>query len=169
MRKEIKRIFDSNSKLDEVFETSDGNAFYLESDAKNHVKTLKNGRVVKHLRPEEVAEVQEAKVTGEFENTLKGIIKNAIEANETQKQEIVKVDKAPVTEEKEVTLKIDKVLTPEATQELIKVAETLAPEATQEPVKTNETPVVEKAENTLFEPLATEEKKEVSKNKTSNK
>lgn len=162
MKKEIKRIFDSNNKLDEVFETSDGNAFYLESDAKNHAKTLKNDKVAKHLRPEEVAEVQEDKITGELANTVKEIIENAVETSETITQELIKEGEAPGTEVKEVALTIDKVLTPEATQELIKEGETLAPEVTQEPVKVDEAPVEEK---TLFDASAPEEKNQPKNNK----
>ncbi|OXA83676.1 hypothetical protein B0A56_00715 [Flavobacterium columnare NBRC 100251 = ATCC 23463] len=46
----VNNIFKENPKLDELFTTSDGNAFYLEGDAKNHAKSLENKSVKKHFR-----------------------------------------------------------------------------------------------------------------------
>lgn len=48
-------IFKANPNMDCFFETTDGNAFYTESAAKNHAKTLKDKKVTKHTRSAEEA------------------------------------------------------------------------------------------------------------------
>ena len=78
MKEAIKKIFELNPKLDEVFETSDGNVFYLEVDAKNHAKTLKKNSVEKHLRFEK---------NNEATDQVKEIVKEFI--SETIKKTVV--------------------------------------------------------------------------------
>ena len=49
------KIFKIRPNLDHYYKTSDGQAFFNESDAKMHAKTLKNKKVDKVVRPSEVS------------------------------------------------------------------------------------------------------------------
>src|SRR5690625_7635068 len=56
------KIFKIRPNLDHYYKTSDGQAFFNESDAKMHAKTLKNKKVDKVVRPSEVSDKGEEKV-----------------------------------------------------------------------------------------------------------
>lgn len=56
------KIFKTRPNLDHYYKTSDGQAFFNESDAKMHAKTLKNKKVDKVVRPSSVSDKGEEKV-----------------------------------------------------------------------------------------------------------
>lgn len=49
----MKKVFKDNPNLDLCYETSDKKCFYLENDAINHAKSLKNKKVVRLTREAE--------------------------------------------------------------------------------------------------------------------
>lgn len=49
----MKQVFEDNPSLDLCYKTSDGTHFFLESDATNHAKNLKDKAVIKLTRNQE--------------------------------------------------------------------------------------------------------------------
>lgn len=76
-------IFKSNPQLKKVFVTSDDTAFYQETDAKNHAKTLEDKTVEPIFNELELTVVDEEELTAE-----------QIEMAEFEAQEKVKADEA---------------------------------------------------------------------------
>ncbi len=59
------KIFNENPELKEFYMTSDGQAFYQESDAKNHARGLEDKKVEHCVRVTTVADVKEIKPEAE--------------------------------------------------------------------------------------------------------
>lgn len=90
----MEQIFKDNPKLDEVYKTSDGKFFYLESDARNYAiaAKLNNKKVTKLVRKatpnedtnsdnqdvqraEKIAELQALELIGKNYNQMKSLVK----------------------------------------------------------------------------------------------
>ncbi|POR25417.1 hypothetical protein BWK58_06310 [Flavobacterium columnare] len=93
----VSNIFKENPKLDEIFTTADGNAFYLIGDAKNHAKSLEDDKVKKHLRNNSFQK--------KVNDTAKEIKPAKAEKQQKAKQETVKPEQKDVqaTDEKQRT------------------------------------------------------------------
>lgn len=82
-------IFKSNPQLKKVYVTSDDTAFYQETDAKNHAKTLENKTVEPLFNELELTVVDEEELTPE-----------QIEMAEFEAQEKIKADEAAQEQER---------------------------------------------------------------------
>lgn len=86
----MEQIFKDNPKLDEVYRTSDGKYFYLESDARNYAianklhdkkvtklvrKATSNEDTNNENRAEKIAELQALELVKENYNKMKSLVK----------------------------------------------------------------------------------------------
>jgi hypothetical protein len=181
-------IFKQNPELNEVFETADGNSFYLRNAAENHAKTLKDKKITRKTNPsKEVSEVdidapENAPLgliqTGEDKDgnpDLKQIIAKVLEG-ETAELAVVPVNDAPIDKTDNVvelpfaaeieTTKTEESLT--HIKEVLEAGQTgteklTAKQLLQADYKTKfgETPAEQFTKNQLSEAIATGKKLEV--------